>query len=1086
MKNQFENSGAGSHPLARKVINSRVFRNVKSFAQLERKISKIKNTKVKGAAWEIFRKFYMTQVRGIKEFYYCHQIPLEFKNKLRIPDGDKGIDCVYIDVDDSLVVGQDKFRSKSFQRLNWKSLSTFFGLSEHSDHRSVFTNCRNVSKVVQSKTNWSLINNFSEVTKSQWLSLEAWAADGLKVKVEPFENREHQIEAVRANVTMFNEGHDRLTDVLPCGAGKTAIAIMTLIEMNPKWAILYFPSVGLLNQTQKEFLKHHFNALVNYFSVTYDVTVTADMELYNDEAVDCEFPVTTKPEELKSKIKESISQNKGGLIFSTYQSTRVVEEACKGLISFDLGIFDEAHWTSGERNKEYSRPLLDSNIDIKKRLFLTATPLINDGCPTMFNSMDDPELYGVRAMEMSFRQGIDQEIICDYEVITSEIRSEEIDRELINFSEVEIKGNYERSKLVSDCITLKKAMDKHDIKKTFVYANSRDNARSFRQAFEKMNPDVKCFYVDGRMRAHTRNAILNSFNSSSKAILANVDVLNEGIDCPNADCVFFAQPRQSVNGIMQAVGRVLRRCEGKERGYVLIPTYVQKAEGEEVSEALYHTRNETIGNILVALAQHDEEWRELLRKEIIRLSQRGSSQSPFPDTPLGELSEISIGDLDNSITIASILAVLPNHQQNFEYLQSRYREEGNWNFIKTVNLKKNETRSFADFIGNLSQRAKKSTSVLHSYYDWLQENNYPWPVSKKQSHHEEVFLPIIEKIKEELNSGKKYNEFSKEIRDRLRDWKCKKNRSPEQLEILEDLLGLAWTNLPKYKFLEKIGEIKKDAPNHYHHRHWLMDWKAKENELDEDMSLLLNEVLKDVDTTEWGRREEARQQDFDKKLKEWKKWKQNDFAPKDKKFSDGTGMRGWENSMRAKLQDRDEYNNLTEGQKQDLIEAGFNNQIASKKRYTAKEGIKLVNQLVKYKDFKNLPEELDMFVKAMRSYYRRWVSRTSHLDAAFKKRLYKSKNFRAIEEKINKKIPDFPWMPSKNKRIPKIRKVSQISKAGTECFSYNFNITFNGETKTYARRDSKLLEEMRSKVMEAGHHIDFPRPSPSNKGLKKR
>ena len=116
MKNQFENSGAGSHPLARKVINSRVFRNVKSFAQLERKISKIKNTKVKGAAWEIFRKFYMTQVRGIKEFYYCHQIPLEFKNKLRIPDGDKGIDCVYIDVDDSLVVGQDKFRSKSFQR----------------------------------------------------------------------------------------------------------------------------------------------------------------------------------------------------------------------------------------------------------------------------------------------------------------------------------------------------------------------------------------------------------------------------------------------------------------------------------------------------------------------------------------------------------------------------------------------------------------------------------------------------------------------------------------------------------------------------------------------------------------------------------------------------------------------------------------------------------------------------------------------------------------------------------------------------------------------------------------------------------
>ena len=119
----------------------------------------------------------------------------------------------------------------------------------------------------------------------------------------------------------------------------------------------------------------------------------------------------------------------------------------------------------------------------------------------------------------------------------------------------------------------------------------------------------------------------------------------------------------------------------------------------------------------------------------------------------------------------------------------------------------------------------------------------------------------------------------------------------------------------------------------------------------------------------------------------------------------------------------------------------------------------------------------------MRGYYRRWVNRTSHLDTPSKKRLYKSKNFRAIEEEINKKIPNFPWMPSKNKRVPEIKRFCQTSKAGNKCFSYRFNITFNSETKTYQRTDSKLLEEMRNKVVEAGRHINFPRPVPTNKRL---
>ena len=699
--------------------------------------------------------------------------------------------------------------------------------------------------------------------------------------------------------------------------------------------------------------------------------------------------------------------------------------------------------------------------------------------------MDNTELYGQRNVNMSFREAIDEGIICDYELITSEVESENINRDLINTSKVPVEGKIERSRLVSDCLSLKGAMDEFGFNKTFVFYNSCDPAKDFRNLFEKMNPEVECFYLDATTKAHKRKLILKNFSDADKAILVNVDVLGEGIDCPNVDCVFFAQPKNSPRTITQAIGRALRPYPSKDKAYLLISTYVQKTNEEDIDDALYESKYQHVGNVAVALAQHDEQWLDFLQQIIRQAGIGGRETLDGGDTEIN-FPELRYCDIENSLLLRSILDVIPDHRTHFERLKALYEEHKNWDIVKKGSLKKYESKSFIDFIHNLGQRAKKPISALHAYYPWLQENNFPWPVPKKDKYHEEVFLPIIEEIKENLNSGKKYDEFPEEIKNKLRQWKNRKNRSSEELETLEDVLGLAWTNLPKYKFLEKIEEIKKDALDALSHSSysWLVDWKARENELDQDMSLALSQLLKDIDTAKWGRKKEAQLEEFYKKLEEWKEWKRNDFIPKDKKFSDGTAMKFWGDNMRAKLQGRHEYNNLTEEQKQDLIEAGFNNHIASCKRYTAKEGIKLVNQLVKHKDLKNLPEKLDMFVNAMRSYYRRWVNRTSHLKQASRKKAYKSKSFIAIEEEINKKILNFPWMPSKNKRVPEIKRFCQTSKAGNKCFSYRFNITFNGKTKTYIRKDSKLLEEMRSKVMEAGRHINLPRPTPANKGLK--
>ena len=1022
MSYNFENDGAGSHWNIKRVIKSNVFKGVRSFDDLQKNIAQIENGKTKGSAFEVFRKFFMTEVMGVKDFYYNDQIPLEILNKLKIPSDDKGIDCAYYDIDGTLVVGQDKYRTRNGKNLSWTELSTFFGLAEYAAHRSIFTNCKGVSKVVDQKDRWSLINDFTKIPEEKWLSIDGWLTGGRIIKTPKLQNRPHQTKAINSNVKMFKSGHDRLTNILPCGAGKTAIAIKTLKKLNPKIAVLYFPSVALVDQTEKEFVKHHLTTLHNYFAVTHDATVTVDMELYNDAAYDCDFPVTTNSDELKSKIDEAISKNKRILIFSTYQSANVITEACKGM-SLDLGIFDEAHWTTGSRNKPYSEGLFDSNVKIDKRLFLTATPTWNEGCPTLFNSMDNIELYGERNISMSFREAIDKGIICDYELLTSEVESENINRDLINTSEVPVKGKLERSRLVSDCLTLKKAMNKHSFNKSFVFYNSCDPAKDFRNLFEKMNPEVECFYLDANTKAHKRKLILKSFSNAEKAILVNVDVLSEGIDCPNVDCVFFAQPKKSARTIAQAVGRALRPYPNKNKAYLLISTYVQKTDEEDISDALYESKNETIGNLVLALSQHDEQWVELL-KQIIRQAAIGPRQTGDGGDSEINFPELRYFDVENSLLLRSILEVIPDHRTNFERMKMLYEKHGNWDVVSLKNIRKYENKSFLTFIRCLRANARNPNSVFHNYYPWLQENNYPWPLPKKEkvevkkeNKHLKKLLVNIEFVKNNLKSKRSASFISH------------------------------WRNTYDKKSPEKQAAIK---------------------ELFDFLDLRLEKIT----------RKELEDRVFRGKLEEWASWRDDDFEPSYKKFTDGTIMAVWQDTVSQALRPTTvrslAANPVAKRHIKALKDVGFPIDKSEEKFNLALAKIKrLKDHQNKHGNLENLPEDLKRFVAAVKAYYRRVDQCEFKIGPHYKK----------VFSEIDKHFKDFPYMPSKTRKIPTIKQIPTYGRV--KCGSYRFSISFNGICRAYSNVDLKKLEERRRKVMEAGHHIDFPKPPPPNKGSDK-
>jgi predicted helicase len=101
---------------------------------------------------------------------------------------------------------------------------------------------------------------------------------------------------------------------------------------------------------------------------------------------------------------------------------------------------------------------------------------------------------------------------------------------------------------------------------------------------------VEADHVDGTMGAQTREKKLHWLKSADASkreckILNNVRCLSEGVDVPSLDAVMFLSARNSQIDVVQSVGRVMRRAEGKKYGYIIIPVVVSPdADTDKVFE----------------------------------------------------------------------------------------------------------------------------------------------------------------------------------------------------------------------------------------------------------------------------------------------------------------------------------------------------------------------------------------------------------------------------------------------------------------------------------------------------------------------
>ena len=343
-------------------------------------------------------------------------------------------------------------------------------------------------------------------------------------------------------------------------------------------------------------------------------------------------------------IEQWLIKNKGEniIVFTTYQSGRIIAEISKNLdISFDVGIFDEAHKTVGSNKKLFSHLLLEENISISKRIFMTATERFYLGSDDSIISMNNTSIYGEVFTQMSFKEAIELNLLTDYKVITIEVGKSEISdfnkqNNLVQLNDKWKKETEARS--LASMLALRKAMEQFPIKNAVSFHSSIDKAIRNKELQDHISTTyhfepIVSYTVSGNQPTAKRNRIVQEFARNERALITNAKCLTEGVDVPNIDCIVFADPRKSKVDIVQALGRALRRKEGKEWGYVVLPV-VYDEETKEIDNENF----KEIVAILRGLASNDSRIIEYFEaKSSDKHTKRDESDSIFNFSVISEI-----------------------------------------------------------------------------------------------------------------------------------------------------------------------------------------------------------------------------------------------------------------------------------------------------------------------------------------------------------------------------------------------------------------------------------------------------------------
>ena len=472
--------------------------------------------------------------------------------------------------------------------------------------------------------------------------------------------RDHQVRARSAVMAGFDTS-DRGQLIMACGTGKTFTSLIIAREFMEREGgsarILFaVPSLALLKQTLDDWSVEVDSAFTAW-AVCSDTKVSARSDAPADSTVDLPIPATTDAQRLALSLGANNDAEGLQVVFATYQSIEVIHQAQElageTWHDFDLVICDEAHRTTGAKlttanESAFTKIHDDAFIRRSKTLYMTATPRIfaenaknrASEKDAILTSMDDQETYGPVFFRLGFGQAVKENLLTDYKVIILTVSEEEVSQHYQAIAEMGGELNLDTAAKLTGCwnaLAKRKnpgsdvdyGEDRAPMRRAVAFCKDIKASKAVATQFPDLvngpfglsdlsnddasdNLQVECRHVDGTMNAAVRAREMDWLTEGAGTdevpvcrILTNARCLSEGVDVPTLDAVLFLSPRKSQVDVIQAVGRVMRRAEGKDFGYIILPVAVPAGMAPE--RALDdNKRFQVVWQVLKALRAHDE------------------------------------------------------------------------------------------------------------------------------------------------------------------------------------------------------------------------------------------------------------------------------------------------------------------------------------------------------------------------------------------------------------------------------------------------------------------------------------------------
>ncbi len=553
------------------------------------------------------------------------------------------------------------------------AIDSFLGASQHPLFRLrwVVATCRwgpNAERAIQGAN-----PQVGQIDFRQHLDIQVEEEDARRPVQEPWPL---QADAIEDSVEGL-ANHDRGRLIMACGTGKTFTALRIAEQVIEDGGRILFaaPTIALVSQARREWLRqttHKLDCIV----VCSDSTAGGRNETEDIRISELECPVTTDPIEIADALT---GEGNTRAVFCTYHSLgRVTDaQANHGAPTFDLAIADEAHRTTGAflresgasrtRKVDFQEFHDDNRLHAHKRLYMTATPRIyterskrklrDRGVEVV--DMGDQDTYGPQFHHLPFAKAVHADMLSDYRVIVLGVSQASVTpglrRRLEDLDTAPTRKQAPNTNdmtrvlgvsLAVNGVTEGKAIEQPGkLPRTMAFANSIRRSKWYSQALmdrEVLSATTRRLPGDRAMRVVSRHldasasalqrnmelrALANADRDGECRIVSNVKLFTEGVDVPSLNAVAFLDPRDSQVDVVQAVGRVMRRAEGKRFGYIIIPVVVEP--GKDVIEALERGTEgySTVGRVLRALQAHDGRLAES-PASFIKVYEQPTSRAP--------------------------------------------------------------------------------------------------------------------------------------------------------------------------------------------------------------------------------------------------------------------------------------------------------------------------------------------------------------------------------------------------------------------------------------------------------------------------